>query len=55
MKNFYRIKNTDINQLGDLGDHGVELVETEYLYSLVQMTDEAADALVAIGCSVVRY
>lgn len=54
MKNFYRIKNTDLLALGDLEDHGVELIEKEYAYSLVRMTDESAQALEAIGCPVVR-
>jgi hypothetical protein len=54
MKNFYRIKNTDLLNLGELDDHGVELVEMEHMYSLVRMTDESARALEAIGCPVVR-
>lgn len=54
MKNFYRIKNTDIEQLGDLESHGAVLIEKENLYSLVCMSAESADALVAIGCPVVR-
>lgn len=54
MKNFYRIKNTDLVNLGDLEDHGIQLIETEYAYVLVRMTDDSARALENIGCSLVR-